>query len=214
MGLSKHPTLFLPLIPMPPKLYSYIVARDYGFAPNPFYDFCTLATCKPDIRRTAQVGDWVVGTGPKTKGRARHIVFAMRVTEVMSFNGYRNDPRFIKKRPYLRGSWKRNFGDNIYYWDTCANNWSQIDSHHSYEYGVQNPYNLEKDTGTDRVLISDDYVYWGGSGPEVPIIQGEDICHSTQKHRCKFPEQVVQDFVEWIRSLNDTGYCGDPLEWK
>ena len=86
--------------------------------------------------------------------------------------------------------------------------------HHSYEYGVQNPYNLEKDTGTDRVLISDDYVYWGGSGPEVPIIQGEDICHSTQKHRCKFPEQVVQDFVEWIRSLNDTGYCGDPLEWK
>lgn len=92
---------------MPPKLYSYIVARDYGFAPNPFYDFCTLATCKPDIRRTAQVGDWVVGTGPKTKGRARHIVYAMRVTEVMSFNDYWNDLRFIKKRHTFAGRGRR-----------------------------------------------------------------------------------------------------------
>src|SRR5262245_31415483 len=44
------------------RLYSYVVARDYGFAPNPFYGFCTLATCKPDIRRTADIGDWIVGT--------------------------------------------------------------------------------------------------------------------------------------------------------
>ena len=46
-------------------IYSYVVARDYGFAPNPFYGCCTLATCKPIIRRMAQVGDWVIGTGSK-----------------------------------------------------------------------------------------------------------------------------------------------------
>lgn len=214
MGLSKHSTLLLPLIPMPSKLYSYIVARDYGFAPNPFYGFCTLATCKPDIRQAAHVGDWVVGTGPKTKGRARHIVYAMRVTETMSFNDYWHDSRFLGKRPDLRSSYKKAFGDNIYFQDSHTNDWCQIDSHHSYEHGVQNLYNLEKDTGTDRVLISDDFVYWGGTGPGIPYFHGEDICHSTQKHRCKFPEHVVQGFVDWIRELKDKGYCGPPLEWK
>ena len=29
------------------RLHSYVVARDYGFAPNPFLGVCTLATCKP-----------------------------------------------------------------------------------------------------------------------------------------------------------------------
>lgn len=39
------------------KLFSYVVAREYGFAPNPFFGWCTLATCKPKIRVTAEVGD-------------------------------------------------------------------------------------------------------------------------------------------------------------
>ena len=45
------------------NIYSYIVRYDSGFAPNPFYGYCTLANCKPIIRGHAQVNDWVVGTG-------------------------------------------------------------------------------------------------------------------------------------------------------
>ena len=63
------------------RLYSYIVARDYGFAPNPFYGVCTLATCKPAIRGKAEIGDWVIGTGSKVDQRDGHLVFVMRVTE-------------------------------------------------------------------------------------------------------------------------------------
>ena len=37
------------------KLFSYVVARDFAFAPNPFHGYCTLATCKPIIRRVTQV---------------------------------------------------------------------------------------------------------------------------------------------------------------
>ena len=37
-------------------LYSYIVAYDGGSAPNPFHEFCTLAICKPGMRRTAEKG--------------------------------------------------------------------------------------------------------------------------------------------------------------
>ena len=44
----------------------------------------------------------------------------------------------------------------------------QEDSHHSHQDGTPNPSNIVNDTQTDRVLISDDYVYFGGGGPELP----------------------------------------------
>jgi hypothetical protein len=89
------------------RLHSYVVARDYGFAPNPFYGICTLATCKPRLRSVAQAGDWVVGTGSKTNGREKHVVYAMRVTGAMTFEAYWADPRFQTKKPNLRGSKKQ-----------------------------------------------------------------------------------------------------------
>src|SRR5713226_3129081 len=96
------------------KLFSYVVARDYGFAPNPFFGCCTLATCKPNIRKHAQVGDWVLGTGSKGYGLDGHLVFAMKIVEALSYERYWDDPRFRQKRPNLRGSVKQAFGDNIY----------------------------------------------------------------------------------------------------
>ena len=45
-----------------PNLFSYVLRYDDGAAPNPFWGTCTLAICKPAIRRKANLGDWVVGT--------------------------------------------------------------------------------------------------------------------------------------------------------
>ena len=47
------------------RLFSYVVARDYGFAPNPFYEMCTLATCKPRIRKLLSVVIGSSGQGAK-----------------------------------------------------------------------------------------------------------------------------------------------------
>ena len=98
------------------SLYSYVVAFDSGFAPNPFYGHCTLATCKPKIRRTAQIGDWIIGTGSGNKKvkRGGYLVHAMQVTEILTTNEYWNDARFQNKKPNLNGGWKRASGDNIY----------------------------------------------------------------------------------------------------
>ena len=78
------------------RLFTYVVAHDTGFAPNPFHGFCTLAVCKPRIRKGAKIGDWIIGTGSGAKGKGRegNIVFAMRVTEDMAFDQYWNDPSF------------------------------------------------------------------------------------------------------------------------
>ena len=197
-----------------PKLLSYVVVRDYGFAPNQFYGFCTLATCMPDVRKGAAIGDWVVGTRSKTKWKRRQIVYAMRVEEAMSFEQYWQDLRFRQKRPNLRASLKRAFGGNIYHWDSDTEQWQQMDSHHSYEYGEQNSANIEHDTRIDRVLISEDFAYWGGNGPILPEFEGQDICKEGRGHKANFPAEVVEAFVNWFRNLGDTGYCGDPLDWR
>jgi len=192
------------------------VARDYGFAPNPFFGVCTLATCKPNIRRTAEVGDWVVGISPKKRGT--HVVYAMRITQSMTFNQYWNDPRFQRKKPNLRGSKKQAFGDNIYVRASDTSKWNQENSHHSYADGSPNQSNIDNDTQTDRVLVSEDFVYWGGVGPEIPdrfLDYGPNhvsICVN-RNHKNQFPAEFIESFIGWIRSLNEKGYSGEPSDW-
>jgi hypothetical protein len=201
------------------KLYSYVVARDYGFAPNPFFGVCTLATCKPRIRKVAQVSDWVVGTGTKTLNRQNRLVYAMRVTGTMTFEQYWASPSFQVKKPNLRGSKKLAFGDNIYSRKPKSAAWDQANSHHSLSNGCPNPSNVKTDTQTNRILISDDFVYWGGSGPRVPakfLNYGREhvsLC-AGRNHRSNFPTAFIKDFVDWIRSLGEQGYIGEPLDWS
>jgi hypothetical protein len=140
----------------------YVVARDFGFAPNPFHGVCTLATCKPAIRRTAQIGDWIVGMGGsrlRAKGRC---IFAMRVSGSPSYDHYWSDPTYRDKRPVRNGSRKMMVGDNIYHHDPKDGTWLQADSHHSQPDGTLNVHNLERDTKTNRVLVSQHFFFWCG----------------------------------------------------
>jgi hypothetical protein len=197
------------------KLFSYIVARDFGFAPNPFHGVCTLATCKPKIRRKAQVDDWVMGTGSKKYGLEGRIVFAMRVDEILNFDEYWNDKRFKNKRPNLHGSLKQAFGDNIYHRDERTGEWIQDDSHHSFVDGLPNEVNIFRDTQTTAVLIAREFYYWGGFGPPIPKMfrgfQGWDVCHTRPGHKCNFPTKLVDAMIKWIRGKGESGYIDEPL---
>ena len=200
------------------RLHSYVVARDYGFAPNPFFGVCTLATCKPRIRSVAEIGDWVIGTGSKKRNREKYLVYAMRVTGAMTFNQYWADPRFQVKKPNLRGSKKQAFGDNIYSRDPGKKHWCQVNSHHSMKDGTPNDSNIVADTSADRVLISDDFVYWGGSGLQIPPkFLNYGPTHVSllvgRNHKNNFPCAFVEEFVAWIRSLGVKGHMGEPLDW-
>ena len=69
------------------RLFTYTIPIDDGAAPNPFAGMCSLAICKPGIRRTAQVGDWVAGLGSKNAPSgdlSGRLVYAMRVERVLS----------------------------------------------------------------------------------------------------------------------------------
>lgn len=201
------------------RIHSYVVRYDSGFAPNPFHGYCTLATCKPNIRRSADIGDWVVGSGSndRTVRRGGRLVYAMRVTEAMTFDEYGADPRFEYKKPYRNGSRKQSCGDNIYFRAVPGAAWQQRDSFHSRPNGTLNPDHVARDTGVNRVLISNDFVYFGGEGPEFP----EELKDQQDRPLCKtgrglttFDDaQLIANLEQWIRSFNVSGYQGAPFEW-
>lgn len=152
------------------NLFIYVIARDFGFAPNPFHGVCTLATCKPGIRKTATIGDWILGVGGKALGSAhRKCILLMKVSEKISFQNYWNDPRFSLKKPCRNGSHVMMLGDNIYHKNEDGE-WIQEDSHHSNADGTANHINLDRDTGaSDQVLISNFFFYFGGDAISVDL---------------------------------------------
>lgn len=195
-------------------LYSYVVRWDHGFAPNPFYEFCTLATCAPKIRARAKLGDYVLGTGSASRGHGGRAVFLMKVTEQSTFDAYWRDPRFQQKVPVMNGSLKQRFGDNIYHRRRPGDSWIQADSRHSQLDAVANELNIQRDTGTtDRVLLSEDFTYWGSDAPVIPARLSKFV-HKARSYKSSFSEKDIARFVAWVESLRQTGCVGKPLEWN
>ena len=200
------------------RVYSYVIPRDYGFAPNPFHGVCTLGTCMWKIRKYIKEGDWVIGTGSaqyKEREITGHLVYAMKVSEIMSFDDYWNDPRFQCKKPNLRASFKYRMGDNIYHHANGSVEWSQEDSHHSCVGGAINKKNVNNDTGkTTNVLIASRFAYWGHDAITIPAhlrdFEGFDIVIGGRSHKCIFPDQLVCEFFEWFEGLNVQGVIGTP----
>jgi Nucleotide modification associated domain 2 len=172
-----------------------------------------MAGCKPDIRRTAKAGDYLVGTGSKSKGHEGQLVYWMAVDQIVDFDTYWNTPRFQRKRAVMNGSWMQRHGDNIYHRDGCGG-WVQEDSFHSCEGGTLSAGNLGRDTRkTERVLLSRTFAYWGGDGPRIPD-HLSDLVQTTQGHRCRFKPERVTAFVDWLGSMPERGFVGLPTDWR
>ena len=195
-------------------LYTYVLDHDYGFAPNPFFGVCTLATCKPQIRQRANIGDHVMGTGCAKRKRRGQFVFIMQVDEITNYDNYWLDPRFFRKRPTLARGTAHAFGDNIYH-RAPDGTWSQENSFHSLPDGQPNPINRDHDTHSEQVLIGREFVYCGGSGPMVPDAlrnwQGKDIC-AGRAYKKHFPPGMAEAAIEWATGLGH-GRIGWPADW-
>ena len=193
------------------KLYSYVIPRDYGFAPNPYFNYCTLATCKPVIRRCAQLGDWVAAFGAAGSPVHEKLVVLMRVEETLSFDEYWEDERFRCKRPVFNKGVMHMYGDNIYH--HVGEEWMQEFSHHSMPDGSINYVNLDRDTQTDRVLISQDYYYFGNNAIDMPQ-RFETLIRKGLNHIVCKDEAVINNFISYIRETCDRRIYGIPYSRK
>jgi hypothetical protein len=199
------------------RLFSYKIARDYGFAPNPFHGYCTLATCKPQIRKYANIGDLIIGCGSNAGGNAECVIFAMLVSEKLSYSKYWSAATFKKKIPIFSGSRAQAYGDNIYHLD-AKDQWIQANSHHSLADGKPNQLNIDRDTHADSVLIAENFVYWGGAAEKIPqhlrSVDGDDVYPLGRAYRSRFSNLVIQEALEWFNSIKPRGYLAKPTSWN
>lgn len=196
------------------KVHTYIVQHDKGFAPNPFWGVCTLACCKPQIRKHAQKGDVIIGFGSasgETDLRGR-VIYWMRVENIISFDEYWRDPQYAVKHPVFGSSLMAWYGDNIYHRDEGSGEWVQAYSFHKDGTNLGSG-NLERDTGTtDRVLIGREYTYWGGSAPLFPDSL-LDMMPSGRARRCNYTDEEKAKILAWIDSQPERGFIAEPADW-
>lgn len=192
------------------RAFSYVVKRDYGFAPNPFYGILTLATCKQKIRKSANEGDYIIGNARAEDDNK--LVFMAKVAETMTYDSYWDSDRFQMKKPVMNGSLKKLYGDNIYHHDDNGN-WLQDDSHHSNDDGTINEYNLKRDTGTsDKVLICPEFFYFGKSMFKVPEEYAACI-HFGIGYSCPSIEDA-EKLWDYLDTNYSRGKLDDPLLFK
>jgi hypothetical protein len=168
-----------------PRLFSYVVDHDYGFAPNPRDGFCTLAKCKyrkkgaqrRNIVELAETGDWVVGTGGVSEDSAGHgkIIYAMRVDEKLTLAEYYTDKRFRGRAGNTR--------DESHRTDTFA-------------------------------LISQHFFYFGRNAIDLEAVPQEHLAHPLEKKgagfRSDFNEEFIEDFIRWLERNFEIGIHGAP----
>jgi len=180
-----------------PRLFTYTIPVDDGAAPNPFHGMCSLAICKPGIRRVAKPDDWVAGLGSKNAPSgdlSGHLVYAMRVEEVLSLCNYDlgASSRWPHRIPNIQSAALQDrLGDCIY--DFSNGTPIQRSS-------VHGSGNVATDLSGENVLLSRDFYYFGSRARKLPDYL-RDICHQTQGHRSNSNALYFDQFVSWVRSL-------------
>lgn len=173
------------------RLFSYCIPGDDGAAPNPFWGVCTLVICKPVIRRNAQVGDWIVGTGSTKFGFQNQVVYAMEVTQKMTMEEYDKFCQ-LKLRNKIPNSKSKNqkvkVGDCIYDFST---NPPLIRGE------VHDENNRKTDLGGKFALLSNHFYYFGGNPIPLPdhLLA---IVKQGQAHKSTANNPYVESFVDWI----------------
>ena len=144
-------------------------------------------------------------------------VFAMRVTQKLTFNEYWSDVSFRDKKPVRNGSRKMMVGDNIYHYDQQSRRWKQSDSHHSNADGSANLHNLRNDTKSDKLLISRHFFYFGKEAPRVPQTLLNGIGYRNGRNYRVVDEVSARRVISWIgKSFQGVLNCvqGDPFDFS
>jgi hypothetical protein len=186
------------------KLFSYVVKIDRGLAPNPFWDYCTVAVCTPNhMGIKAQQGDWIIGTSPVSRGRK--LAYAMEVSESLPFEKYFADVRFEKKKPNVKGSWRERCGDNMYYRDQQGQ-WVQ---HRTFLH--QSAEDRKKDLKYPVVFVAEHFYYFGDKAITIPI-EFQELALKRQGCKGNHDPEVVVKFLKWLKKNFSSGVLGDPID--
>lgn len=205
-------------------LYSYRMVADTGFAPNPYFDVLTLATCKPSmrknkrIRRELNAGNevWIAGWSSSQINPApthkHELLWVGRVTKQIPIADYWD--LYPKKRakvsePSMSGCGgckgvsgdtvshePEYYGDNIY----CPSSEAKL----GYEWQPNNFHdesNKGHDVGGKNVLICEEFHYFSS---ESPILIPDELIVNIPKGQSPYGYLTIGDraniFIEYAKA--------------
>lgn len=168
-----------------------------------------MAICKPAIRKTASVGDWIAATGSKgfpIDQPQRRLIYAMKVTKKLTMRDYDEHcrkalPIKIPKRPAK--SYSEFVGDSIFQFSDSSNKIVLLPSVHSKT-------NRKHDLSGQFVLLSNHFAYFGNQAPLIPETL-EGIIKTGRGHQSAKNVPFVQEFERWIEAFELGGILGDPI---
>jgi hypothetical protein len=169
--------------------------------------------CKPRIRATARVGDWIAGTGSKYAKTATgvprdlrgRLVYAMRVSQTMTMREY--DAYTQSELPGKVPDWssvdpRRRVGDSLY--DFSNGEPVQRKGVHSERY-------MSMDLSGENALVGEHFYYFGTNAIELPP-DLRPIAQNQQGHRVRLNESYRERFVAWLEGqAGGSGIVGEPL---
>src|SRR4030042_6302001 len=190
------------------RLWSYVIVRDRGLAPNPFWGYCTLALCTPNHQGiNADIGDWILGHRDSLTGNK--LILLMKVDEKKTFDEYYRDPKYEKKKPVINGTWRQRVGDNMYY----LNNKGQYCQHKTEHHNTleARKKDLKYAYYKKMVFISKQFFYFGGEMILIPK-KYKNLIRKKQGCSSKHDEGIVKCFLDWICKNYEIGRTGDPRD--
>ena len=201
------------------KILSYRMTHDTGFAPNPFWDYLTLAACTPNhVRAKLNPGDFLVGVESNQLRDMRQkaglcsqkdnlIVYIAEIDEVLTLDQYYHDPKFVEKK-YSSTNWKTRRGDNVYY--KVHGKWKWTPNHMH----ANNKHAREQDMKGDRVFIAKNFSYFGDKCIEFDEKFISCIKETQGIKYCRSKDNNFQNFQKYLQDLmqqNGKGQIGMPI---
>lgn len=193
------------------RLFSYKMSHDTGFAPNPFQGFMTLANCKPYIRKSKKIGDWIAGfTSKRLNGDGigiERLLYLMKITDKIVYSEYWDNPIFKSKKPNLESdNVADKAGDNIY---------KPVDLNEFVQ--IENKNHTEKDKYRDikgvYVLVSNCFYYFGSSAIDIPNDIRPSVPKSQSSHGNRTHQEKAAKFIKYIQDNYKQGIIGLPHSW-
>ncbi|NCP83920.1 MAG: hypothetical protein COW66_08330 [Flavobacteriaceae bacterium CG18_big_fil_WC_8_21_14_2_50_34_36] len=194
------------------RIYSYVLRFDDGAAPNPFWGTCTLTICKPAIRRTARIGDWVIGTGSKNSklkdgeiyDLSDSLVYAMKVSKKLTLEEYDQFclSNLKEKIPsWYNKDWRRRMGDCIF--DFLNRDEPNLRK------SVHNQSNAERDLSGNNSLLSNEFYYFGEE-PRIIPQNLKRIIKKNQGHLRIEDADLIAEFEKWISGFKKNKIYAEP----
>lgn len=175
------------------RIWRYVLANDGGVAPCIDDGVLTLCTCKPRIRSSAQVGDWVIGFTSKRFGIGR-VAWAGCVSEILSMGDYGKKYTGRRDAVYKRVGWHADGREDLRHYGGPYHN---------------SPKAIDTDLRGRCALIFDPFWYWGGKAPAaVPEVAELAHYYVGQTTKGSTPE-VINQLRDWLSGWSP-GIHGTP----